>query len=99
MATGQEKHFKARRMNAEGSRMREIFTSGLTRGRWPVRLARRAGVYSTWATIPTRWISLFTTAIACVAEIGMVRERWKGSDRNTALLPAQVRRLQQAELS
>ena len=37
-------------MNVEGSRMREIRTSGLTRGRWPVRLARRAGVYSTsWA--------------------------------------------------
>jgi hypothetical protein len=27
--------------------MREIRTYGLTRGRWPVRLARRAGVYST----------------------------------------------------
>jgi hypothetical protein len=27
--------------------MREIRTYGLKRGRWPVRLARRAGVYST----------------------------------------------------
>jgi hypothetical protein len=27
--------------------MREIRTYGLMRGRWPVRLARRAGVYST----------------------------------------------------
>ena len=34
--------------------MREIFTSGLTRGRWPVRLARRAGVYSTHYVIRFR---------------------------------------------
>jgi len=27
--------------------MREIRTYGLMRGRWPVRFARRAGVYST----------------------------------------------------
>jgi hypothetical protein len=34
-------------MNVEGSRMREIRTYGSKRGRWPVRFARRAGVYST----------------------------------------------------
>src|SRR5208282_5537273 len=39
--------FKACNVNVEGSRMREIRTYGLTRGCWPVRLARRAGVYST----------------------------------------------------
>ena len=39
--------FKARSVNVEGSRMREIRTYGLMRGCWPVRLARRAGVYST----------------------------------------------------
>ena len=38
---------KACNVNVEGSRMREIRLYGLTRGRWPVRLARRAGVYST----------------------------------------------------
>ena len=38
---------KARAVNVEGSRMREIRTYGLMRGCWPVRLARRAGVYST----------------------------------------------------
>jgi hypothetical protein len=37
-------------VNVEGSRMREIRTYGLMRGRWPVRLARRAGVYSTGYT-------------------------------------------------
>src|SRR5208282_2361185 len=41
--------FKACNVNVEGSRMREIRTYGLTRGCWPVRLARRAGVYSTAA--------------------------------------------------
>ena len=34
-------------MKPSKSRMREIRTYGLMRGRWPVRLARRAGVYST----------------------------------------------------
>ena len=38
---------KARPVNVEGSRMREIRTYGLMRGCWSVRLARRAGVYST----------------------------------------------------
>ena len=39
--------FKVCTVNVEGSRMREIRTYGLMRGCWPVRLARRAGVYST----------------------------------------------------
>ena len=38
-------------MNVEGSRMREIRTYGLMRGRWLVRHARRAGAYSTMNTM------------------------------------------------
>jgi hypothetical protein len=40
---------KACAVNVEGSRMREIRTYGLMRGRWSVRLARRTGAYSTHA--------------------------------------------------
>jgi hypothetical protein len=44
---------KACNVNVKGSRMREIRTYGLKRGRWPVRLARRAGVYSTQGALPS----------------------------------------------
>src|SRR5688572_20129826 len=46
-ATPPTGRLKAHNVNAGGSRMREIRTYGLKRGCWPVRFARRAGVYST----------------------------------------------------
>jgi len=38
--------------------MREIRTYGLMRGRWPVRFARQAGVYSTRHTAAGFWREL-----------------------------------------